>query len=156
MRFFACVILLLVALLEESWAFANMLCRQHCEDKSFEVGEMIMGEPVISSTEKRIVLLDAKGEDVASSSSFPLSKEARYTVQLLSKVSQFALEVECSGCYFVEGKCNNKRRTIQVNATLVVPVGHRGQVEVRALWAKLYGKVSASQPFILSQPEEEL
>ena len=153
MRFW---VVLLVTLVDKSWAFANMLCRQHCEDKNFKIGEMIMGEPVIFSEEKRIVLLDAKGQEVASGSSYPISEEARYTVQLLSKVSQFALEVECNGCSFVEGKCNRARRTIQVNATLLVPARHRGQVEVRALWSKLYGQVSASQPFILSQPEEEL
>lgn len=130
-------------------AFASMLCKQHCEDKAFEAGEMMMGMQVVPNGEREIAveLLLQGGEEMALRSGSLWTPQSRsgddlllFKVYLAPKVGQFALEVRhCDACYFKEGKCHGSRRTNQVNATLVVPANHSdGPIELRALWAKSY------------------
>ena len=132
-------------------AFSNYLVRKHCDDRQFEVGEIIMGEAVKRSVDFRITVY-AADEQIKNGSSIPHLKSVKVA---LGKVYKFAFEARCLKCYFENGSCAGLRRTTEGNATLVIP--NPEVVELRALWGRVYGKVFLTESFILNtRPFEDL
>jgi len=130
-------------------SFAAMLTRQHCDDKAFEVGEVMMGSDVVINEERKIILFDNAEQEWQHT--YHHGRETKLKVALLPKVGQFVFEVRCESCYFENGKCNGQRRIAQSNATLVLPPTVRGRVEIRALWAKSYGPVQLAPIYLLEE-----
>lgn len=143
-------------------SFATELTRSHCEDRKFAVGEMIMGNAVTPSTEKKLFAVESvTGERITNASFYsnPVPNgDLRINVWLEPKVFQFAFQANCWGCYFVDGKCPRRNRSNKANATLVIPEGFEGPVEVLALWGKTYGEVFLAEPlrFQPAAPEEHV
>ena len=132
-------------------AFSNYLIRQHCNDRQFEVDEIIMGEAVKRSGDFKIAVY-ADNELVKNGST---SNFKNVKVALSGKVYQVAIEVRCSACNFEGGSCEGKRRTTESNSTLFIP--KKEIVEIRALWGRVYGKVFLTESFVLfPQLEEDL
>ena len=132
-------------------AFSNYLVRQHCNDRQFEVDEVIMGEAVKRSGDYSITVYAA--DELIRNGSTSNLKNVK--VAMSGKVYQVAIEVRCSACYFDGGSCEGKRRTTETNATLIIP--KEEIVEIRALWGRVYGKVFLTESFVLfPQLEEDL
>jgi len=132
-------------------SFAAMLTRQHCDDKAFEVGEVMMGSDVVVNEERKIILFDDTEHEWPHT--YYYGRETKLKVALLPKAGQFAFEVRCANCYFENGKCDGQRRIAQLNATLVLPQTLRGKVEIRALWAKSYGPVQLAPIYLLEEED---
>ena len=129
-------------------SFSSMLIHQHCEDRLLKVGEIIMGHSVIESVEKYIVVL-YNNASISNGSVLRDEVETReLQITLIPKVFQFVLEVSCTSCHFLNGKCG-KRRRINSNGTLIIhPVYSTSIIEIRALWGLNYGTVYLSPIFV--------
>jgi len=146
------VVLVAMLCVGHACSFATHMTREYCE-RELRVGVVIMGKEIVLSEERQLLVfrfVDGEQQLVRSGSTVS-SGEILY-FKLEPKSFQFVLETS-EGAHFEDGKCANKRRTHNQNASLVIDSQHT-EISVIAAYAKSYNMgVQVTQPFFLSRDD---
>lgn len=138
---------LLICQLVSVLSFAQWMTTDYCS-RSLVVGQVIMNEEVIESTERSLTVL--RGDQELSSGAAFVAGES-LTIKISNSANEYVFDAN-SGAQFVEGGCNGRRIANAPSASLVMPSTPSGPVRVLAAWAEGHSQVKLSVPFILNAP----
>lgn len=126
-------------------AFSNELVKKKNCNLEMKEGVLMMGVPVTKSNDYKI-LVERSSQQLENNSEYYYDDVVQ--VSLNKPIFQVVYEVEGDGAYFIDGACeNNKRSNIHRNVSLSLP--SYSNVTITAVWAKIYGGVKLTESFHL-------
>eukprot|EP01039_Chlorochromonas_danica_P006360 gene6360-7012_t len=131
-------------------SFAEWMVNDHCS-RSLVVGQVIMNEDVVESSERMIEVFRGD-QKLASGSAYILGEVV--VVKITNSNNEYIYEVS-GGASFVDGGCQGRRMANEPEVELTLPTDSAplaGSVKIVAGWALGRGQVKLTPPFFLTHP----
>jgi hypothetical protein len=146
---FPLISLILMSWMARTAGFADWMTKEFCS-RSLVVGQIIMNEEVIESTERCVEVYRATHR-LESGSSYVPGEEL--TLKINDTLNQYVFDVS-GGAVLANGGCEGRRVANRPSVGLTMPLDppKKGQVSIVAGWAEGHTVVKLTPTFILLPP----